>query len=253
MRKRMLLAFALFAGLAQAEPPAAPELAQGEVFRPEFRVKNKKVLAGTAFALDVDGTVVAVTAFHLFGPPGGLDAAVPAKDLPNIVRSVGLRDAWTDAPVAETGPALPLPDAVVMGGPTASLDLAAFPLLPTDPAAPPVEGAIPAHPAKLAAALPKVGDPVWLAAPLMNAAPDAPHLLPAKVVEVNKDWLFYSFADTALDLTATSGGPVLNAAGEVVGVHLGGGKVESELVGSANPLPAHKDRLQKAIGANKAP
>lgn len=260
MRTSLSLSLILLLGLPVAlaqTPPApaapaaagsAPALSPGEILRPEFRIKGGKMLAGTAFALDVDGAVLAVTAFHLFGPVGGLERPVSAADLPSFVKSVTLRDAWTDAPVAEAGPPLALPDAAVMGGPTASLDLAAFPLLPPDPAAPPVEGAVPVHVVKLAAKLPKVGDPVWVAAPVVNAAADHPHLLAARVVEVNNNWLFYSFADTGLDLTATSGAPVLDAAGEVVGMHLGGGKMDSELVGSANPLPAHRDRLVKAMG-----
>ena len=257
MRKSLPLALILLASLpiALAETPSpapavkvtapAPTLSAGEVFRPEFKIKGGKMLAGTAFALDLDGTPVVVTAFHLFGPVGGLEKPVPAAELPSFVKSVTLRDAS----VAEAGPPLKLPDAAVMGGPTASLDLAVFPLLPVDPAAPPVEGAIPVHLAPLAKALPKIGDPVWVAAPLVNAAPDQPHLLAAKVVEVNKDWIFYSFENTAIDFTATSGAPIFDASGAVVGVHLGGGKVDGELVGSANPLAAHRDRLVKALGA----
>ena len=127
MRKSLPLALILLASLpiALAETPSpapavkvtapAPTLSAGEVFRPEFKIKGGKMLAGTAFALDLDGTPVVVTAFHLFGPVGGLEKPVPAAELPSFVKSVTLRDAWTDAPVAEAGPPLKLPDAAVMG------------------------------------------------------------------------------------------------------------------------------------------
>lgn len=246
MRALLTLLLALSSAALAATPPA---LSESSVLRPEFQLAKTRLLAGTAFLLDLDGEIVVVTAYHLFGPMGGLEKQIGSRELPTAVKSATLKDAWTATPAGAAGPPFPLPDAAPMGGPTAALDLAVLPYQPT----PPAEGA-PAptpHPLPLAGALPKLGETVWVAAPLVNGTAETPRLLEAKVVEVNENWLFYSYTKTDLDLTATSGAPVLNASGQVVGINLGGGKMDAELIGSANPIAAHKDRLQEAARRGK--
>lgn len=240
----MPFAFILAAAVAAGPPPVV----DGFVLRPVFHTSSGDVLAGTAFGLDVGGRYVVVTAYHLFGPNGGLPSLVPPGEIPAFVPSATVVDAWTGARVGDTHAALAIPDARPMGD-SAAYDLALFPMdRPSPVDALSISGKTTLRPAILAPAPPRTGDPVWVAAPLVGGAPDAPRVLPAQVVEVNADWVFYRFERADVDLTATSGAPVLDGSGRVVGVHLGGGKVGNELIGSANPLSAHADRVEDALG-----
>ena len=93
---------------------------------------------------------------------------------------------------------------------------------------------------KLAVAAPVNGDTIWLAA---RVGESEARLHQATVVQIDGDWMFFEYA-AELDLAATSGAPVLNAAGEVVGLNLGGGKMpDGKFVGSANPVTALRAHL----------
>ncbi len=242
------LFLSLSTGAAAAPAPEAPPVREGFCLRPHFELKGHDPTdAGIAFPLRVDDRIVVVTAFDLFGPNGGLAEQVPAAKLSEVVKGVDLRDAFTSRPVTKLGPPLPLADAEPMGQ-TAAHDIAVFPAAAPDEMAA-IAGQPVLRPAKLAAADPAVGDPIWVVAPQVGAAADAPRAIPATVAAVEDGWLFYTFAADHVDLTGTAGAPVVDAAGDVVGMQLGGGVLDGKMIGSANPRVAIAEHVRAALGA----
>ena len=67
---------------------------------------------------------------------------------------------------------------------------------------------------------------------------------PAEVIQVDADNLFYRFFMPNTQLRGTSGGPVVNQAGEVVALNVGGreGKVT---IGIGNPCTSMRKLLEK--------
>lgn len=229
-----------------AAPPAAavaaPEVALGSVLRPAFTLADGKSFeAGTAFAAEFGGETLVLTAFHLFGPVGGLPAQIAAPDMPTAVKKARFLDAWGSQKIGADVVPVAVPGAHPMGD-DATGDLAVFHLPPawdrisagTNP---------PFHGLVLAGDDPKVGDRVWLAAPVLD---DPAHVHAATVVEVKPIFLFYAF-DGVVELRATSGGPVLNQKGEVVGIHLGGGLDGAKTIGAAGPVSAIRKNLAAAV------
>ncbi|MCW3836342.1 trypsin-like peptidase domain-containing protein [Sphingomonas canadensis] len=226
-------------GQAQTVPappaPPAPEQAAASVCRPRFLVDGKPLEAGTGFVV-LPGAAGAkpllVTAIHLFGPSGGLAAEVPWAQmalrarLDLCVPQSGGRVPW------HGGAALVVPGARPMGT-LPYRDMAAFVI---DSGAPALT---------LAPAPPRAGEKVWLIAPLAGR-PDGPLLHRATVAYAGIEALQYVFDDPRLPLRATSGGPVVNAAGQVVGVHLGGGIDKGELIGMATGLQVLTNALRDA-------
>ncbi|MBF5043372.1 trypsin-like peptidase domain-containing protein [Aggregicoccus sp. 17bor-14] len=102
----------------------------------------------------------------------------------------------------------------------------------------------------LATQNPKVGDDVWLVAEVRGGRSVGTHLHRARVVESKRTTLAYTFEDPTLELRATSGAPVVNAKGEVVGVNLGGGHQGDSLYGVAHPVQSVRAHLE---GRGSAP
>jgi hypothetical protein len=236
---RKVTAFALTL-VAHTVAAAPPSTIQNAICSPVFQADGKAFSAGTAFALDLPRPVprtLVVTAIHLFGPAGGLDKQIPAAELASRVslagcKAVGLDEIWY------ASRALTVLDAHAMDG-VPYQDVAAFAL---DTAGAPI------HPVrlKLAAALPKAGDSVWLLAQVPEGAP-ASQLLHHAIVRSSTDQsLQYAFDNIGLNLQGTSGAPIVNAAGEVVRTNLGGTTLPGKLIGVGNSLTSLRALLNSA-------
>ncbi|MBX2796595.1 MAG: serine protease [Myxococcales bacterium] len=231
--------------VAQAE---APTVAACTVLRPSFTVGEKAYPAGTMFAAKAGEHTVLLTAHHLFGPAGGLPSLLTGPQVGEQVSRVSLTDAFSGGPCGTSETVRTVTDAAPMGSKGTATDLAVFTpkeatgldRLQSTRARPELA------PLPLAAADPKKGDSVWVAARVQQSTT---RMWPAEVVEVSGTGLYYRFADSSLDLGATSGAPVLNAEGAVVGLHLGGGAMaDGALVGAANPVSSVRSRVQAALG-----
>lgn len=214
-----------------AAPPQVPDRC---ILRPEFATKQGRFNAGTAFPIEVEGQprLVVLTAVHLFGPDGGLPKSIPAAELPDYINSVALYDAFTDAQITRAGPMISIPDAVPFNRGEGK-DLAAFWASK--------DGKLNAL--RLAESRPKVGDTVWLAASVLGGAPPDQRLHRAVVRLSEASRLEYEYDNSQLNLRATSGAPILNAEGNVVGINVGGRKQ----FGTATALEAIKALLAKAL------
>lgn len=230
MLKTAVLVLAWSLGFAAPAMAQSPRDAQASVCRPEFTVGTDSYRAGTAFVLQTQSGALLVTAHHLFGPDGGGPATeVPWAQMPararldTCVQFAGEGRWSASAPIALEG---------ARGGfdEASMLDVAAF---PTD-AAPAL---------RLASRQPVVGDPVWLVAQTIGE-PRSPGLLHRGVVAEVTDSYIYFLYDQPISITATSGAPIVNASGEVVGVNFGGGEMAGRYFGLGTGLGAVRRALE---------
>ncbi len=227
---------------------AAPEIPACFAISPTFATADDTHSVGTMFATKIGDRVVLLTAHHLFGPPGGFDKALGGAEVASTVQSVTLRDAYTYVSCGSAEPRA-VADAQPMGDQGAHRDVAVF--VPKrasglkslelnagqrSPAARPL--------AEKAAA---VGDVVYLVA---RVGEGTPRTFTGEVVQATAKALYFKYQDATLELAAANGAAVLNAAGEVVGLHLSSGKMgDGTLVGVANPAASLRARAQKALAA----
>jgi hypothetical protein len=94
---------------------------------------------------------------------------------------------------------------------------------------------------RVARVMPAVGEPVWLAVNLGRGI--AERASPAVVAEITNDTFVFRYAKPALP-PYTSGAPVLNRAGEVVAVNVGGGTLDGYRIGHG----AHVVSLRRHFG-----
>jgi hypothetical protein len=181
-----------------------PPIPRGAVFDNRFHTAIGDVEAGTSFALQLARPLL-VTCQHLFGPAGGVSRDVPPALMPQFVPSVTVDDALGNAIQAKAGAALLIPDVDATRG---ERDLAAFPLEPNPSIAP----------LRLAASI-APHERVYLAARLRQGAAPGAYLFPAEVAgDISGDTVWAVFDDPAIHLPGTSGAPVINANGELVGM-----------------------------------
>jgi V8-like Glu-specific endopeptidase len=69
----------------------------------------------------------------------------------------------------------------------------------------------------------------------------------ATVTEASDSILSFEYDDNNLTCNATSGAPIINEKGEVVGVNLGYKQKDGKLIGIANPSASFKKLIVKAI------
>lgn len=224
---------------AAAFPPSSVETS---ICRPTLRVDGHDFVAGTGFALSIvkggRSRLLMVTAKHLFGPDGGLEKDVPWNEMParaSLTKCVSMQNGA----IWQADPPLAIEGSEPVRTTAFARDIAIFPLRE-------VFSTGQATTLRLAAAAPKVGDSVWVIARLLRGAPPSQLLHHATVVSSGAWVLQYKFENSAYDIQATSGAPVVNAAGEVVGVNLGGGPKNGELFGYGDSLSAVKSAFAVA-------
>lgn len=233
---------ALLAALAACSPAAAqetpPTAAAAAACRPEVTAEGHTVVAGTAFLLEVGGKLRLVTAHHVFGQGGGLPREIAWQDMPRKVQGVRCI-VFAHGREWRAGAPLALPGAAPGTDVEAMTDVAAFPIevdLVSRPAA-----------LRLAATPAKVGDTVWLVTSLASGAPPEQLLHRARVGRVTGGGtVLFVYDNPAVDIRATSGAPVVNARGEVVGVNFGGGERQGRAFGIATGLATVRTMLAGA-------
>ncbi|MDQ8036180.1 MAG: serine protease [Pedobacter sp.] len=182
------------------------------ICRPEFHTSGGNYRAGTAFVLDYptrNAKALLVTAQHLFGPDGGMPQDIPWQSMPNQVSGADCSTLARNSRKISSGSALALRDAQSFSRHGNNRDIAALPLKDTQPFA-----------MKLAKSSPKPGDTVYLVAQLLGDSRSG--LMHKGTVTGNKAGLLeFAYEGGGISLQATSGAPVINESGEVVGIHVG--------------------------------
>lgn len=231
MLSRLVSAFVLSAVFSQplrAEEPL--KNAVDSTCRPTFQTAAGPLSAGTAFVLASPGKgrlALLVTAHHLFGPAGGMERQLSWKELPSSVAGAQCLPLASGASAIKAGRALAVrnahsdPDS----GNGFPRDMAMLPL-----------AAMPKRALTLSASEPKPGDTVWLVASVQPANGRQGHqafLHKALVTQADRTMIRFLYDNSSLQLRATSGAPIINSAGEVVGINYGGGQSSSGMVGLA--------------------
>lgn len=210
--------FAAFRWVQQAYTtprPPDPQIGRFVALRPLFRLKNgDSYSAGTAVAvrLQPGASPILLTAQHLFGPAGGLEAPVAPGDVDRHISSVLLVPFGGRAPVATARDSLRTTGAPLSEESNdVSGDVAAFKLAP---------GAR-VNALELAPANPGLGEWVWLVGDVFDHEPQTQRLFPGRAMLVSDGQALVKFEES-FPLRAFSGAPLINAKKQVVGLLIGG-------------------------------
>lgn len=239
MKKLWIVLFGLlsFNHLALAEDVSTRVSAS--ICRPEFiHGDGGKHKAGTAFLLNYNNQQLLLTAFHLFGPSGGLLKQIGARELPLFIKEINctqITDKGDQAPY-RSSQAVVIPNATPLGqsfGYLPTLDISIFRANSPSP-----------NFLKLAENDVKVGDDVWLVAETKGERYKGIYFHHAKVTSIeNNSILNFKYDDPTIQLRASSGAPVINAKGDLVGVNAGHYNDLRDTYGISSTLSATKQAL----------
>lgn len=222
-------------GMVLADPPIPKDC----LYKPTFLMLDDSWTAGTAFLVRLPGQqdLFLITANHLFGPDAGLKAQMPPDDIASLVTGVAAL-SMQDIHQAFWFPTfIKIADANSADNRIYSKDIAVF----KRPDIPELQVL------DFASEMPKKGDKVWLFA--RQRGDDTPALIPGVVEQADADKLTYIFDSSDFRLAGTSGAPVLNEAGKVVGMNLAGGPLaDKRYKGWANPVVSMKAEISAALG-----
>lgn len=233
---------------ADARAPSVPDRF---VVRPEFRAGRESFFGPYAFVVDSEdgGQPLVLTALHVMDElikSVGLECTLQnlsytGEELPGVVTEVGLYDVFAENwMIAELGSArsmLALPEARVgEEEPLSDRDVAAFR----------VSRSARVTAGRLAAETPRPGDPVWLAfrRPASNL-----RTIEAVVVETTDRTFILRFANPDDVAPHSSGAPLLDREGAVVGINVGAGWYGGHRFGHAN----HVDSIRRHLGMANTP
>jgi hypothetical protein len=183
--------------------------------------------SGEASIIKAGGDAVYIVSVRqLLGPLGGFAQDVAAKDVPHVVQHIQITPFSGAAVTYDVTGLLVRTKRLKADSGSPIDDLAIYRLT----GAPPQSSAV-----ALADLAPAVGDPVWVIARLRGEPPD--QLAHRGVITANAKWLEMQFDNSNTITSGAAGAPVLNTAGQVVGVlsgHLtGGGQVRGYLIPAA--------------------
>jgi hypothetical protein len=220
---------ATVAPVAPASPPLAPTYPDDFVGGPEFVTTAGEQAAGTASVVKLkDGTQsYIVSARHLLGPEGGFKTQTAASDVPTFVKSIRIKSfAGGERDYDVTGLLVPTKRLKADGGEPMD-DMAVY--QNNDSAAQSQAGV-------LTDKVPAVGEPVWCIARVRGGVPEG-QIIQSGVVKSNEKWIVFQFDNDKIITAGASGAPVLNAAGEVVGVYSGHSQRDGHMLGFVIPAP----------------
>jgi hypothetical protein len=245
---RLLPATALALGLLRCIVATAANTAAdpaASVFQPTFHTDQATMEAGKGFVLQLDGCAqpVLVTALRLLGVEGSLPAQIPASDLRTRVLDLTVEHINTPArPLSMHAVSVTPANAAPCCTGTAAQgpgDVAAFEL--------------PASFARfglpVAGGPPTAGDHVFLITP--GTAGRAKGLRHEAVIGSRASgYLLYDYLESGLEIDAAAGAPLVNAAGEVVAIHIARQKHGRDAgTGVANPVARWLEPLRQACAA----
>ena len=225
---------------------APPSVLRGFLVRPEFRYGRQSSFGGYGFIARHGEHVILLTALHVMDEIMkrlGVDTTArntryTGEELPSLVESVQLydvlQDRWMLHELGVAAPMLALPNARTADEePYAWRDIAAFRV--------PAQTSLNAAP--LAAEEPQVGDPVWLAGHM----PDRTRTRRAVCVDRTPNSFVFRYEEAKAMPPHSSGAPILDRVGHVVGINTGLGKFAGHDMGHANPLSSIRAHLAEAL------
>jgi hypothetical protein len=224
----------------------SPDVPSGFLVRPEFRTGRESVFGGYSFVTTIDAHILLLTALHVMDElikkkqvdSTSRNAAYTGAEIPPHVSSVRLYDLtknpWALHEVGTAGAMLVLPNARTNDDePFSFRDIAAFRVTPQPKL----------HPLPLAQKDPEPGDPLWLAA----AMQDGTRTRRAVCVERTSRTFIFRYEEAKQIPKHTSGAPLLDRHGAVVGINTGLGQFEAHEFGHANPVSSIRAHLEPAL------
>ncbi len=219
----------------------APSVPDACLFRPTFETDLGSVTAGTAFPVLLSSSQghVLVSALHLLGPSGGLSEDIPPEKVRTSVDSIVLSDLFEEGQLLEfKANVIEILETAPMGEVSKYGDVVVF-SLPNE---------VDVNPFEFASSLPKINDPVWLAAQLVDGAPESKKLHRGIFLGVDEEQdLIVRFDNPKLELRATSGAPIVDSNGKVIAINLGGWTDAGIVYGVGNPITRFLRALDTAI------
>jgi hypothetical protein len=228
---------------------AWPNIQKHFVVRPEFICDQESFFGSYAFAVRSikPEDLLLMTGLHVMdeiirfngidcSPENGLYSG---RRLSDIVKSVAVYDVfspkWMLSRLGAIGPMLVMDSARVGDEePFSNRDIAAFRI--------PLPSILNA--ATLATKNPAVGDPIWLA--VNSGVISNKRCMMAVVVESTEATLVYRFALGTESPRNSSGAPMVNSSGEVVGINLGKGALNGKFFGHAHTVLSIRRHLELA-------
>jgi hypothetical protein len=197
---------------ANATPPAYPKDFAGGA---EFETTAGKKGAGTASVVHLEGEMQTylISARHLLGPDGGFDKQTAAPDVPAFVQAINIHSfGGGSTHYAVTGLVVPATTVQAGANGVPMDDMAIY----ANQDSSEQDNAL-----VLASQFPKLHEQLWVVARVRGGVPEGQVLQPVKVDHFFNGWIVAKFDNDKIEPAGASGAPVLNAAGEVVGVYSG--------------------------------
>ena len=219
----LLVAVALGTATASAAEPTYTECT---LVNPSLTVNGEKIAMGRGFVATVGERTLFVTSHQVLGPAGGRDKQLSAKEAQAGFTQLVARDVFTSKECGRAKRMLAIEGAAMDLGAHGRDDVAAF-------------------------LVDKSLDNKFSTAVKPLSLADS---APAKIAEVNDNFVFDDFPEVkADDLMGSVGGPMLDAQGKVVGLHVGIGQLaDGTLFGAANPVSSLKKHLAAELLPEKA-
>lgn len=224
----------------------APQIPDHFVLRPEFSSGYESTFAGYSFVVShpQSGQPILLTALHVMDEmlrKKGIDATpdnegYTGNELPQHITGVNLYNVfaanWMISMVGSASRMLVLPGSRIKDEePRSDRDIAAFRF----------DNADAFRPGKIADHVPQPGEAVWLVA--THGRGDTRRTFKAVVVAVTDQSFIFRFEDQEKGPQYSSGAPIVNQAGEVVAINVGGGKYKGQRFGHGN----HSDNIRKHL------
>jgi hypothetical protein len=226
--------YAILTLLAAASAYAVPTPVADVVFKPTFLTGSDSLTAGTGFVLSLKDSVVFITAHHLFGPAAGLERDLAPSEAKEFAAALAALSMTHRSLVLTSSEMLLIPSAKAFDQRDAGHDIAAFRLSGyRGPSLSTSEVEL------------KKGESVYLYA--RPRGEKELRLIHARVTRIGTDVIEYVYDESGVNFAGTSGAPVLNEKGEVVGINLGGGDTNGKTFGFANPASSFASLVIAAL------